>query len=151
MAGDGWWLVGIEHWNYSILSLLVEPLQVDKFGEWISPKKKGPWVWKIGHPQLHWFIIICPIKKGICGYTDVYILPQYYRIFTYTPNLGVALRNSSQHELFALHLLQKTRHYFIQDSQVPNVVSRLRLLKFDDKPAAQRRLFVAPSESSVWQ
>ena len=84
----GWWLVGIENWNYLILSLLVKPLQVDKFGEWISPKFSRPLGtvrWRItvvpafgfgrlgtlNATGLSWFIIICPIKIGIWGYTDV--------------------------------------------------------------------------------
>ena len=61
----------------------------------------------------------------------------YYRIFTYTQFGRCIAQLVTTRPVFAS--ASKKPGTWIQNSQVPNVVSRLHLLKFDDKPAAQRQ------------
>ena len=87
--------------------------------------------WAPSTPLVHHHF--CPIELGIWGHT----------VFSNKPIW--ALKNSSQHGL-CLHLLQKTWH--LNPEQPSNVVSRLRLLKFDDKPAQRQLSYV---KKSLWQ
>ena len=125
---------------------------MDKSREWISAKPRQ-WIsrgwddgsrWsqkvfglKIRHSELRWLII--PLKQAFEG--TLYF--QKHSIW--------ALHCSTRHNRPSVCIcFKKTWH--LNPQQPSNVVSRLRLLKFDDKPAAQQqwrsnktRVFGSPS------